>query len=338
MTRTGLLRIIRRRWWVLLLTTVAVTGVAVAASNLEKRAFETTAVLYVPSGAEAGVPGNAYEASHLAASYVEVIMNDEQLHRAISAGTGVPTDDVADRLSARQLGTTALLEITYSGAESAAEASSAMTAATAHLVRGSAAIPAGSLVALEIEPEPTESRRYLGSAAWLGAVLGLIFGCGLIALLERSDRRIDSALTLRLLLGVPATDLDKATPATVDLAVARWVELTTSARRPLRVACVPTTRSGQRTAARAAATLTDLLPTTVVTDPTTADGTTSAVVTATTVPNQDGRAEHVAVSSDAVVLIVARGSREQDVLDSSRHLQDLGVSPLWSLVLDRARR
>ncbi|MGD9998940.1 MAG: Wzz/FepE/Etk N-terminal domain-containing protein [Ilumatobacteraceae bacterium] len=333
----GLLRALARRGWVIVLTVVGVTVVAVLVSTLEDDSYEATTVMYVPSGAESGEPGNAYEASHLAASYVEVVMNDEQLHRVVGEGTGVTTDDVDDRLSARQLGTTALLEITYSGASTPAEATAALTVATTHLLQGSASIPRGSLVALDIEPNAEQSRRYLGSAGWLGAVLGLFLGCGLAVLLERSDRRIDQAAMVRLLLGVAATDLDKATAATAGIAVTRWAELT-NAPRPLRVACVPLPGTTRSTARRAAALIQNLLPDSVSVDPSDTHDEAAAILEPTEVAGRDGTAEQTALSSDATVLVIARGSREVDVLDGVRQLQDVGVKPRWALVLDRARR
>jgi capsular polysaccharide biosynthesis protein len=333
----ALLRVARRRWWVLLLTVLAVTGISTALSRLEKNTYEATSVMYVPSGAADGTPGNAYEASLLAASYVEVILRDEKLQEVVSAANSIPISQVETQLSARQLGTTALLEIMYTGAASENEAQLAMRAATDYLLEGTAAITKGSVVPLDVEPDAMPSRRYLSSAAWLGVVLGLFFGGGLIVVLERSDRRVSDPTALRRLLGVPSTDLDGAIPATAELVVARWAELRAFVR-PMSVACVPESTAGRLTAERAVAKLVELVPTLVARDAEDAGFDTAAVLTATAVPGYDGTAEQLALTLDATILVVARGSREQDVLDASRQLHDLGVTPLWSLVLDRVRR
>lgn len=347
----SILPALRRRWWVIVVATGLVAVVASQAAALEANTYSSTSVWFVPSGASEDGPGNAYEATLLAASYAEVIANDDALHQVIGDAAELPVADVEDQLSAVRLGNTALLRITFNQADSIEQAVAAFDSMARELSAGTGSIPEGTLLSLSEEPEVKQERRYLESAGWIGGILGFVFGIALVVLLERADPRIDNAEQLRALLHIPATDLDRASPATLTVVLARWRDMTPDDDQPYRLALVASSTGHLSLTEHAAHRFAEIARSgvTVVGNgngatPQIGHGDAEAATPAVRssemlelvpvgAPGGDEAAEASIFDSDGALLVVPRGGREDDVIGAVRLLQELGMSPFWSVVL-----
>ncbi|MCB0997405.1 MAG: hypothetical protein KDB21_20070 [Acidimicrobiales bacterium] len=345
----SILPALRRRWWVIVVATVLVAVVASQAAGLEANTYSSTSVWFVPSGADDEGPGDAYAATLLAASYAEVVSNDDALQRIIGGAAEMPVDEVEDHLTATRLGNTALVRITFAQADSVEQAVAAFEAMSDQLAAGTGSIPEGTLLPLSEEPEVKQERRYLESAGWIGGILGFFFGVALVVLLERADPRIDNAEQLRALLHIPATDLDRASPATLTVVLARWRDMTLEDEHPHRLALVASSRGHIDLTAHAAHRFAEIAHNgvTVIGNgsgngsvPQIASGGGAAVRSSEVLelvpvgaPGGDEAAEASIFDSDGALLVVPRGGREDDVIGAVRLLQELGMSPFWSVVL-----
>jgi hypothetical protein len=134
---------LRRRWWLVLLCTVAVAALAYGVGELRSRTATAEAVVMLNPGVIAPGPGAADQAARLAGDYARVIPQDDQLQRSLGATLGAPArghvEVTADRRSA-------LLDVAFradgraaaiNGARAVARALTGPSPASANIVPGS---------------------------------------------------------------------------------------------------------------------------------------------------------------------------------------------------------
>jgi hypothetical protein len=76
---------LRRRWWLVLLCTVAVAALAYGVGELRSRTATAEAVDMLNPGVNAPGPGAADQAARLAADYARVMPQDDELLRSVGA-------------------------------------------------------------------------------------------------------------------------------------------------------------------------------------------------------------------------------------------------------------
>ncbi len=214
---------LRRRAWVIALTGLLAFGMATLQADNDVVDYTAEATLLVQSGASDEGPGQAFEATRLALSYVTVIERDQVIRRHVAANINVTESTVEDNLGIATKGDSSALKLTYtaSNPETALEAVAlAVEVITAQNGYATAPIPAGSVVQVELDPTPTESGGKLFTPI-NSLIIGLFLGLILAVIWERNDARVDSAEQLIGLVPAPVSDASVTGPAPALLR--RWV-------------------------------------------------------------------------------------------------------------------
>ena len=197
---------LRRRWWAVVLLTIAGLGGGFVATKGAKPGYSAQVLLEVRAGSAPGSPGGAVEASYLAITYAALVPSDTAVVEAIARRSGLSGSTVASGLSAKAESGTGLFLVTFS-APSPLQAVSGANEAGA--VLSSAAPPGLAIVRRSIavvRPATTAARgknkRLYGlvGGGMGGALLGLI----LLLVLERVDARVDEPEDATATAGVPS--------------------------------------------------------------------------------------------------------------------------------------
>ncbi len=346
-----MLRILRRRGWVLLVAIAVTTMCAylVASSRGETFTAESTAVV-------AATPNSLLtpdQADTLAGTYAALIPKDAAIDRAVANAVGTSVPDVENRLSAFNTTLTALLAIDYRGtsaANSIAGATAALKAITGRHPVSTNIIPR-SIGAVRAPTQASASRSVSFLVA-IGVILGIAIGSLLMGVWERVDPRIDRPEDLSQETGSPTSPVSAISQSGANALVARWRTL--ADHGPSKIALVPVTRDVQAELPKVALRLGQMQVSGSQFQGNGAsswDGTPEAIVKSEDltqplenaipamviceVPSADLTALRSIMDCDLVVLVAKRGTPRAVLRNSLESLTEFGLSPKWAIFLGR---
>jgi len=345
-----MLRALRRRGWVLLVTIVVTTACAyiVASRSGETYTAESTAVV-------AASPNSLLtpdQAITLAGTYAVLVPKDTAVLRSVATKLGTSVSEVEDRISVSNTTGTALLLIEYRGtsaANSIAGATDALSAIAAQHPVSPNIIP-GSVGAVQAPTAASASKSVTVLVA-LGVILGIALGSLLLVVWERVDPRIDRPEDLSQEIGSPASPVSAISQSGVNALVARWKEL--ADHGPSRVALVPVTADVRSELPKVALRLSQVqvngnqFPGNVA--PPWGDQTREGITQSEHlaqpignftpemivcgVPSADLTALRSIMDCDLVVLVARRGTPRAALRESLDSLTEFGVAPKWAILL-----
>jgi capsular polysaccharide biosynthesis protein len=324
------LSMLRRRGWLLVVTTAFVAVCAYLVGSARPAAYSAEAVGVVP----ANVQLTPDQANRLALTYAGLIPNDQSIARTAARVLRTTPADVKRRVSAFNDLNTALVRIDYRATSPQGARTGAATVLDAisgpHPVSGNIAPNSISVVA---EPAKASSSRSGKTLAAVGVILGLALGALLIFTWERMDPRIDDVSQLSGELGCPASSFEAISDPSTAALLERWKSL---ARQPLaprpqlRVALLPVTSSAERKLPMVAERLSRGL----------ADRTgamsrgDAARVLVESGGLGDGSVDvGVAMSADVTIMVVERGTPRAAVRETASILHTFGIAPAWAILM-----
>jgi capsular polysaccharide biosynthesis protein len=351
---------VRRRGWIILLTAAAVTAGSFLGNDSKTTTYTAEAFLFVPSGAGANGPGNAFEANRLALTYVASIPHDSAILSHVAEAVGSTPDQVDDDLGVNTTGDNAVMRISYSS-EDEQKALQAVKAATEVITGsngfGTASIPAGAVITLNLPLDTSSSSGGLFTPP-VALIVGLALGVLLGAIRERSDARVDTSEQLVALVTTPVSDATASGPSPA--LVRRWVSNYTG---PLvRIGLLAGPPGSMRASAWVADWLASAYPEifpavgsafasrVVQVDPyvepkakQSARRSSSRepldvelIAAGTAIGGENG--EPAALEAHLCVLVVPAGSRAKHVTRSVRTLRQLGIEFTWTVLVPPARQ
>ncbi len=323
-----------RRGWLMLLATVIAGAAGFWAGKHAKVTYSAQALLDVRSGATQLGPGNAAEADSLAITYAAVIPTDTALLNVVASQLGVPVDAVERNLTVVVERNTSVISVSYKAPTS----QMALAGATvlAQTISGglspTAAIPPGSIVAVQMPKHVTHSGKLNRYGLPLGAVLGLVLGIILVIAAERADPRADKASDLARALSCPAAEV----PGGISLVeLSRILSPSSGSASEAQGATVivPLNAKASRPAKDLASDLCDL-------GNAGADSMSSPTPTLSVSASfeTDAGSWQAATGHGPTVLAVTRGERLKKVSTAAERLEIIGRAPVLALLLPRARK
>jgi len=318
-SRIRLWPLLRRRWWLLALTTAAVALAAYAVTSVQKESYISQALAVVPAGATSDAPGSATDAEQLAATYAALIPQDDRIQTAVGREMRLSPDEVEEKISVVNSSDTALLELRYRDASAQRSVEGARALAAAVDDNTSPNIPRDTLNPVRLPTEPLADTPG-GDAAGLlaGLLLGLFLGSVLMVFLERADARGDDDRDFEDATGLPATSLGRRSAGPQAALVDRWESI--SSNDPARVALVPVAGGAEKAAERAAEAL---------------GHSSSVLIEPAAGPGREPSGESVALSSDVVVLVARKGDPLRAASRRLAGLRSLGIEVERVLVVPR---
>ena len=348
-----MLRILRRRGWVLVAAFLVTTLFAdlVASHRGETYTAESTAVV----SARPNSLLTPDQSNTLAGTYAALIPKDTAILGSVASRLGTSVSDVQERISVINTTGTALLLIGYRGtsaANSIAGATAALSAITGSYPVSPNIIP-GSVGAVQA-PTKASASKSVGVLVAIGAILGIALGALLMIVWERVDPRIDRPEDLSQEIGSPASPVSAISPAGVNALVARWKVL--ADHGPSRIALVPVTADVQADLPKVAlrlgqvqvngsqfqgngashwgnGTREEIADTEDLTQPM---GNLAPAMIVCEVPSGDLTALESIMDCDLVVLVARRGTPRAALRDSLDSLTEFGVSPKWAIFVGRS--
>ena len=324
-----------RRW---ALPVVALSLIAGYGGSLLSQAvspsYAADAVLIVPPNvtpdspeedASSGSLGSPGEASRLAQTYAAAIPASSPLREAVTAGSRVPVEVVANGLTAVADRSTSAITLTYEGSTEQ-EVLAVLQAAVAALTGDAppAPIAPGTLQSLGLPDAAESTGPVAGGAVSTGIVAGLLLGLFLAWAVERSDACTDTVGDLRAVLPCPVTDWRRPSVPLGGMLVEHWTE--PYAPDPVQLALIGV---GRLTTAQLGGV------SGVFDDAAQGTGRLARVVQASSSRGLGEYHDAVARSSDVTVLVVRSGTRVADVRHLRSYLAQLGVEPDWALLTAR---
>lgn len=347
-----MLRALRRRGWVLLVTIVVATGAAYVVASRSGETYTAESTVVVAASPHSLLTPD--QADTLASTYAVLLPKDTAVLRTVATRLGTSESDVEDRISVFNTTGTALLAIDYRGtnaANSVAGATAALRAIAGKHPVSPNIIP-GSVGAVEA-PTSASASRGVATLVAIGAIVGIAIGLLLMLMWERIDPRIDRPEDLSQEIGSPTSPASAISESGVNALFTRWTAL--AEHGPSRIALVPVTtdvradlpqvarrfrqvqRSGSQVDGNHAVSVLLSHTRDHVAD---GDGFTqplngSPTVTICEVPSGDLTALQSIMDCDLVVLVARKGTPRavlRTLLDS---LTEFGISPKWAIFLDR---
>jgi capsular polysaccharide biosynthesis protein len=341
-----MLRALRRRGWVLLVTIVVAAGCAFLVAFMRGKTYtaESTAVVAASNSPQSVVTPD--QADLLATTYAVLIPKDTAILQSVAAKMGTSVSDVQHRLSVFNTTGTAILAVDYRGtsaANSIAGATAVLEAiAGPHPV--SPNIVPRSVGAVQA-PATASSSSGVAVLVALGVIAGLALGLLLIAVWERVDPRIESPEDVSQEIGSPTSPVSAISQPGMNALVARWKAL--AERGPSRIALVPVTadvqadlpevahRFSQARWNGAATSLWTLVDGHVdaseeLTEP---PGNGAPVVITCDVPSADLTALQPIMNCDLVILVARKGTPRAVLRELSDSLTEFGKPPNWAIFL-----
>ena len=348
-----MLRILRRRGWVLVAAVLVTTLFAdlVASHRGVTYSAESTAVV----SASPNSLLTPDQSNTLAGTYAVLIPKDTAILSSVASRLGTSVSDVQKRISVINTIGTALLQIDYRGtsaANSIAGATAALSAITGSYPVSPNIIP-GSVGAVQA-PTKASASKSVGVLVAIGVILGIALGALLMVVWERVDPRIDRPEDLSQEIGSPASPVSAISPSGVNALVARWTML--ADHGPSRVALVPVTADvqadlpkvalslsqvqmnghqprGNSASSRGSQTLEEIAGSDYPTEPI---GNVIPAMIVCEVPSADLTALQSIMDCDLVVLVARRGTPRAALRDSLDSLTEFGMSPKWAIFLGRS--
>ncbi len=340
--------ILKRRWWVLLLTTIAVAGVAFGIDARTPARYQAEAVLVVPSTVPGQLPpGQPDNAIKLAKTYTKLIPIDDEVAAAVAAAIGVTPKDWTKAVTVTNDNGTALIHLVYQADNpTLAVKGAASTAAVLTRLNPPGQVTNASLRRVQVPDSATAITGTSTSTGILGAILGFILGLIIIAALERTDRRVDDAEALGSVVETSATEWGPPVKEEAAALVHRWgaiagtptpvVALVSAGDIPQYDVAAVTHMLAERSSAGGLATRAVEAKQRVNGDRPRPpiDGETARLLAAGR-PGHDEGAELAAQTSDLVVLLASRGGRASEVEEARDRLAQYGIEVAWALLLPR---
>jgi capsular polysaccharide biosynthesis protein len=340
----GLLKILRRRGWIVVLAALVVTFVSYLAGSLRQGTYSAEAVAVVAANRTL----TPDQANRLAVTDAGLIPTDTAIADAVARLLGTTRSDVFGRISVFNDPGTALLRVRYKGtsAENALAGASAVALSISGSRPASPNIAPGTISIVRV-PSDASSSKAVGTLVVIGAALGLALGALLLVAWERTDPRLDDLEDLGTEVNCPTSSIDNLTDAAATALLERWRELggasgtsvallPTSTRLEVLVpnlarslAAADTTRQ-TAVASNGPALLADGVPTTpqrAKVGPTLFSG---------GVPGGSSAGQGVALACDLTVLVAEEGSRRRDVRQSLNVLREYGIVPAWAILASRS--
>jgi len=308
---------LRRRAWLLVIAALAGGAGGAWAGNHKGISYSAQSTLVVQSGSGRAGPGNANDAAALAVTYSTLLPTDSTIIDSAARSLGVTPSTVSHRLSVSVVTGTAVMLLKYSAPTAATAERGARTVAriAAGAAPPSAAIPAGSLVVVQLPTSASIAGSLHKVGLPLGIILGLTVGAILVIAVERADPRLDTAEQLASVCDCPATTVpDGMTAAELTRAISRVVGPAS------RVTVVAVEEADQPTA--------QALGHALATDPNAGEPLFEIG------PPFETAADELAAGSGPTVLVVAFGVPRRRVQVAVERLRLLGREPLWATLAD----
>lgn len=310
---------IYRRGWVVVVVTILVVAVAVAVAGSRPAKYSANSILLVNPGATATNPGSAQDAQALAATYAELIPNDQSILNSVSSETGLSPATIKSGTAVTVINGTSLLEIkfTNSSAATVALVVNDMSQAISKAKPVTASIPSGAITIIQGSGAVTGGTLAKSEIVLIGLILGILLGVIVVITWERADPRFDKPEQLTTQLGLPARALGSLNTESATALVERWKEL--ADREEPTIALVSAVRGIEESVVVVGRRLEMVAE--------------EMHLVACGAPGE-GSADILAHDADLTVLVVPRESRIRDVLRSRELLRQLGVQPSWALMVN----
>jgi capsular polysaccharide biosynthesis protein len=345
-----MLRALRRRGWVLLVTVLVASACALVIGVIRGTTYtaESTAVVAVKSKAaiNAVTPDQAVQ---LATTYAVLIPKDAAFLQNMATTLVTSVAEVQSSLSVFNSPGTSLLVIDYEGTsahKAIAGATAALNGITgAHPVTPN--ITPRSLGAVQVPTTASASKDVTVLVA-VGVIVGIALGLLLIVAWERVDPRIDRPEDLSHEIGSPTSPVNEISESGVKALLARWKALAEPGL--FSIALVPVTPDVQADLPRVAQSFSqvgensngaetpwwDQTPLRLdgsegLTRPI---GNSAPLVIPCEVPSADLNALKTIMDCDIVVLVARKGTPRATLRELLETLMEFGVSPKWAILLD----
>jgi hypothetical protein len=356
--RSHVVAALRRRGWIIPLTVAVVVVIGYLAAGLRSADAVAESVLVVGSGAARGDPGDANEAERLASTYSELIPQDAGVLAAVAQRTETSVSNAEQRIAVESdHPPNAILRVRYTDPNGAGALAGAR--AVANAVSGprpaSRVIPPSAVLIARPAHLITEGAR-ASSAVPIAAVLGLCLGVILLLAFERADPRADDVESVRAVLGTPASSFGGTSSQETRALMDRWRSMVAPAEA--RVALIPVAPDDEERAIGVAAQLAELAEhrgQSLSMDvprfgrdvgpmwgfgESAKNGKPDTGMTLVMVSSpRDSRIPTIGESdANVVVLVAAHGTRTADLHHLVARLEEFGVVPHWTLLVDDAAK
>lgn len=342
-----MLRTLRRRGWVLLVTVVVAVACAYIVGSTRGKTYTAESTAVVAAGTSLRSAVTPDQANLLATTYATLIPKDTAILRSVASRLGTSVSEVQGSLSVFNTTETALLAIDYRGtsaADSIIGARATLDAITGPNPVSPNIIP-GSVGAVQA-PSTASSSNGVTVLVAIGAIVGLALGLLLMVVWERVDPRIDRPEDLSQEIGSPTSPVSAISASGVNALIARWKALTDHG--PSRIALVPVTADVQADLPKVARMFGQVQPngngeapwwTHTRDDAADNDDLTAPTrngapaVIACAVPSADLTALQPIMDCDLVVLVARKGTPRVTLRELLDSLTEFGVSPKWAIFL-----
>lgn len=339
-----MLKILRRRGWVVVLAAVLVTVTSYFVGSHRQGTYSAEAVAVVAANRQL----TPDQANRLALTDASLIPKDTAIASAVARSLGTTTSDVLDRISVFNEPGTALLRVRYRGTS----AGNAVTGARAVVTSIAGSRPVSPNIAprsisIVRIPNDASSSKDIKTLVVIGAALGLALGALLLVAWERTDPRVDDLEDLSSEVRCPTSSVDNLSDAAATALLERWREL--SGASGMSVAMLPASRDLEEhlpNLARELAAADNTGQTVVASNrpasragavPTTAHRTTGGpTLIVGGVPGSGAAGQGVALECDLTVLVTEQGTRWKDVRKALDVLREFGIAPAWAILVSRS--
>jgi capsular polysaccharide biosynthesis protein len=342
-----MLRVLRRRGWVLLVAVVVAGVCAFVIGSTRGKTYTAESTAVVAAGTSPHSTVTPDQANLLATTYATLIPKDSAILRSVATALGTSVSEVQNSLSVFNTTQTALLTIDYRGTSAANSIDGARAAL--HAITGphpvSPNIIPGTVGAVQA-PATASSSNGVAVLVAIGVIAGLALGLLLILVWERVDPRIDRPEDLSQEVGSPTSPVSAISHSGVNALIARWKAL--ADHGPSRIALVPVTADVQADLPKVARMFSQVQGNgsgqapwwtetrdngTDSEDLTVPIGNGAPAVIACGVPSADLTALQPIMDCDLVVLVARRGTPRVTLRELLDSLTEFGVSPKWAIFL-----
>jgi capsular polysaccharide biosynthesis protein len=282
--------------------------------------YGAQATLVVQSGAGKTGPGSANDALALATTYSALIPKDQSILSTAGGTLNLSSSVVAHDLSVTVENGTSLLLLDFSAptAAQAVAGADAVARAVASSTPLTAAIAAGSVAIVNVANTAHIQGTLHKYGIALGGFLGLVVGLILMLAAERTDPRIDDAMSMATASGCRAALVPN------DLSFAELARVLSDAGTPKGLTVVPIAISDTAPTMELARGLRPCWP---------ANGPAVAIS-----PSFSSGVIELSRGTGPTVLVSHPGTSRRDVLAAAERLRMIGRPPVWAVLANRRLR
>lgn len=203
------LRVIRRRWWIIAVITVLVTGLAAGLTKLETPSYTASAkILIEQKGNASGSPADVVGLQNLTATMAELIDSRPVAQGVVKKlNLSMGPYSILSNLSAQQVNSTQLIEVSYTGSNPGKVQQITNAVGTVFSQQVSDGKLGGNAANASVQEKATLPTSPVNPNPKLdiplGIALGLMLGMGLAFLLEYRNDKWRSSDEVEHILGVP---------------------------------------------------------------------------------------------------------------------------------------